>query len=274
MSPVPAPAEPAPPRVSPALRPPTAGERVVSAGLWAVGLAWMILLLPALTLLMRWVPSHRIDPLTRLYTRGQVALTLCRWRAHVDPAVEPGRAYLFVQNHVNVFDHCTMYASTPHFKQGMELASHFRIPVYGPFMRARGTIGVDPEDPAALRQLHRQMKATFTAGRSLLAFPEGTRTRSGRVQPFHEGILRIAVRLGIPVVPVAVTGMFEVLPTGGPKILRPFVPVHVHVLAPVETEALGRDDVPALVEDVRGRIAAVVDRWYDQVGPPPEESRP
>ena len=58
-----------------------------------------------------------------------------RLRHEVHPDVDPARPYMFVQNHVNLLDHCTVYNATPHFKQGVELAKHFEIPVYGWFMR-------------------------------------------------------------------------------------------------------------------------------------------
>ncbi|MCB9682678.1 MAG: 1-acyl-sn-glycerol-3-phosphate acyltransferase [Alphaproteobacteria bacterium] len=243
-------------------------DKVVGAGLWGLGLTWLGLTVPPLTLLMQRVPSDRIDRLTRAYTRGQVAATLCRWRAHVDPAVDPATPYLFAQNHVNVLDHVTMYAATPHFKQGIELRRHFDIPLYGPFMRARGTIPVDPGDKAAMLQLRRAFRAELDRGHSLLAFPEGTRTRTGRVGPFQHGLFHVARQVGVPVVPVAVTGMWEVLPTGG-WVMRPFQQVDVHVMAPIPTAGLSRDAVPELAQTVHDRIAAVVDAYYAARGGEP-----
>lgn len=235
-----------------------ADEAVVSAALWGLGLTWLAAWLPALTALQRRVPSDRLDGLTRVYTRGQVALTLCRFRAEVDPAVRPDRPYLFVQNHVNVLDHVTMYATTPHFKQGMELRSHFDLPLYGPFMETRGTIPVDREDPRALLSLRRRMKDELDRGHSLLAFPEGTRSRDGRVAPFQEGLFHLARQLEVEIVPVALCGMSRVLRTGSRRF-RPFQRVTVHVLAPEPTTGLARADVPALAQRVHDRIAALVD---------------
>lgn len=233
-------------------------DAIVSTALWGAGLAWMGAMLPPLTLAQRQIPADRLERWTRVYTRGQVALTLCRWQATVDPAVDPDRAYLFVQNHVNVFDHCTAYAATPHFKQGIELASHHRIPVYGPFMASRGTIPVDRSDPSHLLGLRRAMRASLDAGHSLIAFPEGTRTRTGRVGPFHPGLFHVARSLKVDVVPIAVTGMHAVQPTGSWR-MRPFQTVHVHVLAPRPTAGLRREDVPAFADEVRAAIAALVD---------------
>ncbi len=237
---------------------PTWSELGASVALWGLSLAWLAATVPALTVVQSRVPSARIDALTRLYTRGQVASTLCRWSAQVDPAVAPERAYLFVQNHVNVLDHVTMYAATPHFKQGIELAEHFRIPLYGPFMRTRGTIPVDRGDPKGLLTLRRRMREELDAGHSLLAFPEGTRSRDGRVGPFQEGLFHLARQLKVEIVPVAVTGMSDVLRTGS-WLMRPGRDVTVHVLAPRPTEGLSREAVSDLARSVRDDIAAIVD---------------
>jgi 1-acyl-sn-glycerol-3-phosphate acyltransferase len=242
------------------------GEAVVSAALWGVGLGWLALCLPPLTVLQRRVPADRLEALTRVYTRGQVALTLCRFRAEVDAAVRPDRAYLFVQNHVNVLDHATVYAATPHFKQGLELAVHFDLPLYGPFMRTRGTLPVDRDDPRALLALRRRMREELDHGHSLLAFPEGTRTRDGRVGPFHDGLFHLARQLGVEVVPVALCGMSRVLRTGSRRF-RPFQHVTVHVLAPEPTAGLTRADVPAFTARVRHRIATLVDADLAEHGP-------
>src|SRR5690606_27550014 len=69
------------------------GEQVISAALWGAGLTFLATTLPPLTALMRAIPADRLDGLTRAYCRGQLALTLCRWRAHVHADVDPATPY-------------------------------------------------------------------------------------------------------------------------------------------------------------------------------------
>jgi len=250
-------------------RPPTLLDRAVSAGLWTAGVAWLVPMMTAMTAASLVVSPDRTEGLSRLYCRGQVALTGARWRAEVDPAVDPARPYLFAANHVNLLDHATMYPATPHFKQGIELASHFRIPVYGWFMRSRGTIpvrGVGDRDGQVA--LEADVRREVDRGHSILGFPEGTRTRTGRVGRFRKGLFRVARNVGLPVVPVAVTGMFEVLRAGS-GLLRPGREVVVWCGAPIETAGLSDDELPALAERVRAPIAARVDaHWEQHVGRP------
>jgi 1-acyl-sn-glycerol-3-phosphate acyltransferase len=220
-----------------------------------------------MTALSLVLPPDRIEGLSRLYCRGQVALTGATWRAEVDPAIDPATPYLFASNHVNLLDHATMYPATPHFKQGLELESHFRIPVYGWFMRTRGTIPVRRvADRLAQEELRQHVAAEVARGHSILAFPEGTRTRDGRVGRFRKGIFRVARDLSLPVVPVAVTGMFEILRAGS-ALFRPGREVVVWCGAPIPTAGVTDAELAALAERVREPIAARVDaHWEQHVG--------
>jgi 1-acyl-sn-glycerol-3-phosphate acyltransferase len=244
-----------------ALEPDAPIDYVISSVLWAAGLGWLVPMMGLQMALYRVLPPERLQWLERLYTRGQVALTGSRWRAVVDPAIDPARPYAFFQNHINHLDHCTMYCATPHVKQGVELEEHFRYPIYGQYMRARGTIPVRRGDAAQLRQLVQRMRAELELGRSLLVFPEGTRTLTGELGEFQPGVFRIVQQLGAPIVPVTVTGMYRVMRKGS-YLIRPGHDVTVYCDAPIETARLNRRDVPALIERVRATMQARLDAYW------------
>lgn len=237
-------------------------DKLVSVGLWAAGLSWLVPMMGSMMAAQTVLRSDQIEWLNRLYCKGQLALTGNKWRAVVDPSIDPNRQYMFCQNHTNNLDHVAMYNATPHFKQGIELEKHFKIPVYGWYMRQRGTIPVKPNGPGSREALREGIRQEIERGHSLLVFPEGTRTRTGRVAPFRTGVIRIARDLGLPIVPVAVTGMFEVL---RPKslMLRAGNEITVYCEAPIETKDTPDERLEALAEDVRQVIAARVDAYYD-----------
>jgi 1-acyl-sn-glycerol-3-phosphate acyltransferase len=245
------------------VEPRTPLQKALGMAMWVPGLTWLTMGMGTLMVLQRFLPSHRIEPLTRIYTRGQILAAASRLRYVVHPDVDPKGVYMFAQNHVNLLDHCTMYNSTPHFKQGIELASHFKLPVYGWFMKQRGTIPVyrDRGQHEMMAIMEDRMRQEVARGHSLLVFPEGTRTTNGRVSPFRTGVLKLGYRLGLPIVPVAVTGMFEVL-RKDENLIVPGGNVTVYVEQPIETKGVTEREFPALVRRVRDIVAARVDDYY------------
>jgi len=92
------------------------------------------------------------------------------------------------------------------------------------------------------------------AGRSLAVFPEGRRTDDGQLQAFEPGAFKIALRAGVPIVPVTIRGTFKMLPRTSlaPRPGR----VDVIISEPIETTDYNEKTLPALIERVRMAIAA------------------
>jgi len=250
------------------LAPDTAVDRVLSAAAWAAGVAWLVPMMGAQMVGHKLVGPDRLQWLERLYTGGQIALTGSRWRAVVDKAVDPAQPYLFFQNHINHLDHCVMYRATPHFKQGVELESHFRYPVYGAFMRSRGTLPVRPGRLEALTELRDRAGEELKRGHSLLVFPEGTRTLTGHLGKFQQGVFWIAQQLGAPIVPVTVTGMYRVMRKGS-LMIRPGYDVTVYCDAPIATAGMGRRDLPELMRRVEQVMTTRLDAYWRSSEPRP-----
>lgn len=248
--------------MSVALDPVRKRDFLTSAALWGAGVGWLAPMLGTLGVLNATVlPPSRSEWLNRVYCRGQVALTGSTWRAVVDPVVHGTTPYMFCQNHTNLLDHVTLYNATSHFKQGLELESHFKIPFYGWFMRARGTIPVRRGKEGQTPEIMDRMRSEIAKGHSILAFPEGHRTTDGRVGPFRRGVFFIARDLGIPIAPVAVTGMYRVMRKGS-WLIRPGYNVTVYVDAPIETAGIPDSGIPALAEHVREVIRTRVDAYW------------
>lgn len=230
-----------------------AGETAASIVTWFACLAWGVPWMLFLTCVQYLVGTDRVgmlNPLYHFYTRIQTALTGSRWSSVVHPSIDPHRIYVFMQNHTNHFDFVTMYPATPHFKQGIELEAHFRYPVYGQFMRSRGTIPVRKGHKNQLADLREHVQKEVALGRSILVFPEGTRTLDGRVGRFRKGAFYIARDLGLPIVPVSVVGMFDVMRKGSLHI-HPFHRVTVYCDEPIPTKDVSDDNMAALIERVQ-----------------------
>lgn len=236
----------------------TVWTRIASVLIWLLAGVFLVFALSFLTTLYQFVKPDRVQFLERWYCKLQLALTFNKQAHRVHPAVDPHTQYLFIQNHTSHLDFVAMYTATPHYKQGVELETHFDYPFYGWFMKARGTIPVPKERKGALEALRRAVRSEVDSGHSILGFPEGHRTLTGEVGPFHEGLFRIAIEQGVPVVPVAVTGLYEVLHKGT-LVIRPGNEIVVHVEEPIRTEGMSTEDVTKLSDRVRQVISARVE---------------
>jgi 1-acyl-sn-glycerol-3-phosphate acyltransferase len=236
----------------------TVWSRIVSAIIWVLAGGFLVFALSFLTVVYQFVNPDRVQFLERWYCKLQLALTFNKQTPQVHSGVDPQTQYLFIQNHTSHLDHVAMYTATPHFKQGIELETHFDYPFYGWFMKARGTIPVPKDRRGALEALRQAVRSEVDAGHSILGFPEGHRTLTGQVGQFHDGLFRIAIELGVPIVPVAVTGLYDVLHKGS-LIIRPGNEIIVYVEEPILTEGMTAEDVPALRDRVRDVISARVE---------------
>ena len=167
-------------------------------------------------------------------------------------------------NHIDLLDAFIIYASVPQLVRGIELESHFRIPFYGWLMKALGNVGVPGDDRSdSYRRLVADTKRSLDRGISLAVFPEGTRTRTGLVGPFHVGFFRLAIRLGCPIVPVTIDGAYE-FSRKGSWLMRPSTIV-VHLHDTIETSGLTRADAEALMTRTRRVVSGPVERSRPQV---------
>jgi 1-acyl-sn-glycerol-3-phosphate acyltransferase len=171
------------------------------------------------------------------------------------PGYDPQRTCFLLANHVNLFDPFVLYATVPQFFRGLELESHFRIPIYGWMMKRFGNVPVpDVNRPSELKRMWRLTRAALNSDVSLLAFPEGQRTRDGRVGPFKDGVFRMALQFGTPIIPVTVVGSFA-FNRKTSWLLRPGkITVVLHDV--IETRHLRKEDIPAL----RDRVHAIISR--------------
>jgi 1-acyl-sn-glycerol-3-phosphate acyltransferase len=252
---------------SASLAPPTIGDYARSIALWGAGLAAFVPVLPLMTLTCATLGLDRSMPLQRWYAKWGIRLTGSRWEAKVDPRVDPRRPCLFVHNHTNHFDFILMHNATPHYKRGLELESHFRYPIYGWFMKTRGGIPVKPGQKGQTPEVLANMREALREGHAILTFPEGHRTTDGRLGPFRRGVFFLARDLEIPIVPVTVTGAFEMMRKGS-LLIRPGHTMTVHVDAPHETKGLRDDEIPALIERVHTQMSAHVDAYWRAKGWP------
>lgn len=173
-----------------------------------------------------------------------------------DAAFDRERPSVFCFNHVNVLDAHTACATIPQPFVGLMLAWHFKIPGYGWMMKATHGIPVHPGQGRTAKLIE-AAKDRAAHGLSILVFPEAHRTLDGKVGPYKRGMFFMARSAGLPIVPVAVRGMFEVNRKGSMLIS----PGDVSVYVGPQLDVVGLDDeeVGALVDAVQAAVADYVE---------------
>jgi 1-acyl-sn-glycerol-3-phosphate acyltransferase len=188
--------------------------------------------------------SHA-NPLWRIKTEG------------LEHAREPRRPYVVVANHQSHAD-VPIIARLPWEMKWMARRPLFRVPFLGWMMRLAGDIPVTRGDPAARAATAARVRFYLDHKCSVAFFPEGTRSRDGKVHEFADGAFRAAIEAQVPVLPVAVIGTGACLPRDS-WIFRDVANITLRVLPPVETAGLTHDDVAALRDRVRAMIAREVE---------------
>lgn len=229
-----------------------------SGVLWIVSCIHFFVVCSILIFLGIFIDPRKNDRPQRIFCRNILRLAGVGFEVRRAPGFDPRRTSFFIVNHVNLFDPFVLYSAIPQFVRGLELESHFKIPVYGWMMKRFGNVPVPEESrPSDLKRMWRLTRAALDSGTSLAVFPEGSRTRDGRVGPFKDGVFRMARQFGYPIVPVSIIGSFE-FNRKDSWMLRPSkIVVHLHDT--IETKGLRKDEVEALRERVHGIISRPVD---------------
>ncbi len=144
---------------------------------------------------------------------------LCLWVTGCRRVLErlpplPDGPLVFASNHESALDIWVLLEKLPRTVRFIAKRELFRIPVFGWYLRLGGHIAVDRKNHVQAVHSLRAAAEKVRAGTSLIVFPEGTRSRDRRVQPFKKGPFALALEARVPVVPVAVSGSAAVTPSG------------------------------------------------------------
>ena len=162
-------------------------------------------------------------------------------------------AYVYMANHSSLIDTPALFGYLPYQFKIMAKKELFYVPFMGWHLWASGNFAIERGDAQRTAKSVRAIIDGIKAGKSLAVFPEGSRTPDGRLQEFKPGTFKIAVRAGVPIVPVSIRGTYALLPktTLAPRPGR----VDVFIGPPISTAGLDEKAVPDLVARTRAAIA-------------------
>ena len=186
------------------------------------------------------------------WARGILRVCGIKVKVKGKSGLNPAVPRIYMVNHQSFFDIFILLAHLPVDFKFILKRELMRIPLLGPAMKGAKYIAIERDDPRKAVQSMNQAAQQIKQGASVLIFPEGTRSRDGRLQPFKKGGFSLAVKAGCDIVPVVIRGSARIASKGSLRIQKGWVEMHIE--SPVRVSGRTKRDVPRIMEQVRDEM--------------------
>lgn len=182
--------------------------------------------------------------------------------------VPPNQPAVLVANHESWYDTFAMMGLLPFDMRWIGKKELVKIPFFGPAWVASGNIPIDRGDRrAAIESLQKAGEALRKDSALVIMFPEGTRSSDGNLLPFKKGAFVLALQMGVPVIPLGISGSRAVMPKGSGRV-KPGT-ITLRIGTPISVEGRTERDRNELLEEAREAIELL--RAPDQITEKTEE---
>lgn len=190
-----------------------------------------------------------------LWARAFCRLSLVKVTVRGREKISPKTSYVFVANHQGAYDIFSIYGYLNHDFRWMMKKELRKIPLVGYACQTSGHIYVDNSTPGATRHTMAEAESRLKNGMSVVVFPEGSRTRDGKLHRFHRGAYMLAMEFSLPVVPITIDGAFDILPRGSwlPNTGHIILTIHEPIIAGSEGH-----DLNALMKESYDAISSAL----------------
>jgi 1-acyl-sn-glycerol-3-phosphate acyltransferase len=223
----------------------------------------LTIVVSALSLLdLKWFRKSEIK--AQVFPRhwGRILCRLAGVRVKVEgiERLDPRQTYIFAGNHCSQYDIFAFQGYFPHDFRWIAKKELFSIPLFGQAMRRVGYIPIDrSHGRQALKSLDEAARR-IAAGSSVLIFPEGTRSDDGMLHEFKTGAVVLAIKAGVPIVPLGFNGSYEVLAKG--KVMPRSGEITIRIGPPIATEHYKSADKQALAGELQAAVEKLLDERY------------
>jgi 1-acyl-sn-glycerol-3-phosphate acyltransferase len=198
----------------------------------------------------------------RIWARAILFVAGAKLEVEGHDNLDPDQPYVFMANHLSTFDIPATALILPGTVRFIAKKELFKIPLFSHGMSAVGMIKIDRGNSEEARKTINEAVEILRKGVSIIIFPEGTRSRTGEIQPFKKGGFILAMNSQIPIVPVSISGSQYVQRKKSLVLVRGNI--KIRILPPVNTAGLKLEDRNTLVQDVRNRIIDAYDPEFNK----------
>jgi 1-acyl-sn-glycerol-3-phosphate acyltransferase len=191
-------------------------------------------------------PLHRI---ARLWGRSILVVSRIKVTVEGLSGIDLQRPYIYMPNHQSNFDIPVLLGHLAVQFRWLAKMELFKVPIFGHAMRKAGYISIDRNNRESAFESLETAAEKIKNGVSVLIFPEGTRSRDGKLQPFKKGGFIMAIDSGVPIVPVIISGARAIM-TKGKFRVNPGQ-IRMSIQQPIDTTVYSRDTKETLMKHVR-----------------------
>lgn len=189
---------------------------------------------------------------------------LCRIRVKKNTSVNPDKSYVFVANHQGAFDIFLTYGFLDQNIKWVQKQELRKIPFVGKASEIAGHVFVDNSSIKAMLRTIKKAEQELEDGTSMVIFPEGARTRDGKMGRFKKGAYIIAKEMKLPIVPLTINGAYDVLKIGSTK-MHFLKEMELIVHDPIDTSNLTDDDLEAVLKETNSIIESGLWAKYKKI---------
>jgi 1-acyl-sn-glycerol-3-phosphate acyltransferase len=197
-----------------------------------------------------------------IYRLGRFCIRTVGWMCGVRVEVQgseriaPGKNYVFLSNHQSNFDGPVLLHAIPRDWKALIKKEMMRLPVFSLVLRQVQFVPIERLNPKKAHAGIELGAKLLSEGKSFVAFPEGTRSRNGRLGEFKKGVFIMAIKAQIPVIPITILDSDKILPPGRYAIRPGCIRVIIH--DPIITEGMSLEERNQLVQLTRNAIASAL----------------
>lgn len=189
-------------------------------------------------------------------------LSLCRVKTYGHENLDPNKSYIFVANHQGSFDIFLVYGFLNHNIIWMQKQSLRKIPLVGFASKQAGHVFVNNSNSSARALSIINAKEKIVNGVSMVIFPEGSRSHTGKMGRFKWGAYYIANELNLPIVPLTINGSFDVLKRNTLRIKPGKLELIIH--KPISAKDITEESMPDIINKTKETIySGLWDKYKD-----------
>ena len=205
--------------------------------------------------------DNKIHKVANLW--AQILLLMCNTKVKVigKENLLLGKPQIFMANHQSDFDILIALAYIPVQFRWIAKKELFNIPFFGAAMRSAGYIEIDRHNQEKAMQSLDEAALRIRKGKSIMTFPEGTRSRDGEIKAFKQGAFHLAINSGVSIVPVSIIGSGRIMPKRSVKIKSGQIKLVIG--EPIEVKSFDIENRFELIKKVKDTIIKNYDNMQE-----------